>query len=156
MGYLNLTEYITRKATDIRQCSFIPWPWGWWLYQYKFQDTFVYDIIISDAIHSELKFRSVWLKERLKILKKFERNSREVTRLRSEPKMSKKVDFSLWCNHTIRFLLHYFSILSSLCAIEDMVIVIDNKTMDYAPDCLEEFFESYPSIGRGTIWCHDI
>ena len=37
-----------------------------------------------------------------------------------------------------------------------MVIVIDNKTMDYAPDCLEEFFESYPSIGRGTIWCHDI
>ena len=50
-------------------------------------------------------------------------------------------------------LLYYFSIFSPLCTIEeeDMVIVIDNKPMDDAPDCLEEFFKSYPSIGRGTI-----
>ena len=31
-----------------------------------------------------------------------------------------------------------------------MVIVIDNEPMDYVPDSLEEFFESYPSIGRGA------
>lgn len=31
-----------------------------------------------------------------------------------------------------------------------MVIVIDNEPMDYVPDSLEEFFESYPSIGEAN------